>query len=178
MSKGRSYTKKNRGRRGEWSTKNPQKKNKAVPTDRQHVGKIQRFIFHSTWWSLCCFVCLLHTANDKRRMGGSAEKRARRKRAEAEREAGPRGETIPGRIENKKKYPLLLLMSFNITRLLKCLFFFKNQILCDVRFFIKHFLDQDVQPTIQLSNYGCKQKKNAPALKTRTYLLLCHKVSL
>lgn len=54
----------------------------------------------------------LLTADDKRRMGGSTEKRARRKRAEAEREAGPRGEAVPRRIENKKRYPLLLKHEF------------------------------------------------------------------
>lgn len=111
-----------------------------------------------TWWShwLFCY-CVVLTADDKRRMGGSAEKRARRKRAEAEREAGPRGETGPGRIENKKKYPLRLQHAILISKGFWNVSF--CQMLCEMIFFIKHFLDQDVQPTIQLSNYGYKQKK-------------------
>lgn len=56
---------------------------------------------------------LVFTADDKGGMGGSTEKGTRRKRAEAEGETRQRGETGPGRIENKKKYPLLLKHEFS-----------------------------------------------------------------
>lgn len=80
----------------------------------------------------------MFSEDNKGGMGGSAEKRTRRKRAEAAGEARQRGETCPGKLKTKRNISSSTLFSFffisadnfRVQHIQQSVFFFGKCVIC------------------------------------------------